>query len=99
MGVLQDVLDPVSQQFSKLGLGSQIGAVLVGSLVMIVLVNVLKQKFFANPNEPPVVFHYFPVIGSTITYGMDPPTFFKVNRAKVRDARLSLLPLEAVFLN
>ena len=84
MGVLQDVAGPLSQQFAKLGIASQIGLVFAGLLLLIVAVNVAQQLFFANPNEPPMVFHWFPVIGSTITYGMDPPAFFKANRAKVR---------------
>ncbi|KAF1997978.1 cytochrome P450 [Amniculicola lignicola CBS 123094] len=35
-----------------------------------------------NPNEPPVVFHWIPIIGNTITYGMDPYGFFFRNKAK-----------------
>lgn len=87
MGVLQDVAGPLSQQFAKLGTASQIGAIFAGLLFLIVAVNVLQQLLFKNPNEPPMVFHWFPVIGSTITYGMDPPAFFKANREKVRSSR------------
>lgn len=87
MGVLQDVAGPLSQQFAKLGTASQIGAIFAGLLFLIVAVNVLQQLLFKNPNEPPMVFHWFPVIGSTITYGMDPPAFFKANREKVRSNR------------
>jgi len=84
MGFLQEVAGPLSQQFSQLGLGSQIGVV-VGSIVFVsVFVNVMRQVLFKNPNEPPMVFHWFPLIGSTITYGMDPPRFFAENRKKVR---------------
>lgn len=84
MGVLQDIAGPLSQQFARLGTASQIGVLFVGLLVVIVAVNVAQQLLFKNPNEPPLVFHWFPVIGSTITYGMDPPAFFKANREKVR---------------
>jgi sterol 14-demethylase len=49
---------------------------------------VLSQVLFKNPNEPPLVFHWFPFVGSTITYGMDPPRFFKENREKVGKPRL-----------
>jgi hypothetical protein len=45
---------------------------------------VLNQILFKNPLEPPVVFHWVPVIGSTITYGIDPYKFFFECRAKVR---------------
>jgi hypothetical protein len=99
MGVLQDVAGPLSQQFSQLGLGVQIGAVFATVVFLSVFVNVLKQALFRNPNEPPVVFHWFPLIGSTVTYGMDPPRFFDENRKKVRIcvfllARLGLADLE-----
>jgi len=83
MGVLQEVAGPLSQQFSQLGLASQIGIVVATLLSVTVFVNVLQQVLFRNPNEPPLVFHWFPVIGSTITYGMDPPRFFDENRKKV----------------
>ena len=84
MGVLQEVAGPLSQQFSQLGLGAQIGVSVAAVLVLAVTLNVLQQVLFKNPNEPPVVFHWFPVIGSTITYGMDPPRFFHESRQKVR---------------
>ncbi|KAK1754987.1 eburicol 14a-demethylase [Echria macrotheca] len=85
MGFLQEVAGPLSQQFSHLGLASQIGVV-IGSIVFVsVFVNVMRQVLFKNPNEPPVVFHWFPLIGSTITYGMDPPRFFAENRKKYGD--------------
>jgi sterol 14-demethylase len=90
MGVLQDVAGPLSQQFAKLGTASQIGAIFAGALFLIVFVNVLQQLLFKNPNEPPLVFHWFPIIGSTITYGMDPPAFFKANREKVRSLAYSV---------
>ncbi|KAL8676656.1 MAG: hypothetical protein Q9186_006840 [Xanthomendoza sp. 1 TL-2023] len=37
---------------------------------------VLKQILFKNRNEPPVVFHWLPIIGSTVTYGIDPYKFY-----------------------
>lgn len=59
---------------------------LVGGLSFIalsVVVNVLRQLLFKNPHEPPVVFHWFPFVGSTISYGIDPYKFFNTTRAKV----------------
>lgn len=42
-----------------------------------VVVNVLAQLLLPrNKSQPPVVFHFFPVIGSAITYGLDPYKFF-----------------------
>jgi sterol 14alpha-demethylase len=85
MGSLRDILGPLSQQLSQLSTASQVG-IFAGSFILLaVLLNVLQQILFKNPNEPPVVFHWFPIIGSTITYGMDPPTFFQSMRAKVSE--------------
>ena len=86
MGVAQDVLGQLSQQFSQLGIALQVIAVIVSIVSLSVFLNVMKQVLFKNPNEPPVVFHWLPIIGSTITYGMDPPRFFSANRAKVTPA-------------
>jgi cytochrome P450 len=47
--------------------------------------NVIRQLFFADPHRPPVVFHLFPLIGSTIQYGIDPYKFFFDCRAKYGD--------------
>ncbi|KAI4265813.1 MAG: hypothetical protein L6R38_009162 [Xanthoria sp. 2 TBL-2021] len=50
-----------------------------------ILWTVFKQIFFKNPNEPPVVFHRVPIIGSTITYGIDPYKFYFDCQAKYGD--------------
>lgn len=83
MGLLEEVAGPLSQQFSKLGTASQVGVVALTVIVLSVVLNVLNQLMFKNPNEPPMVFHWLPLIGSTVTYGMDPPRFFKENSQKV----------------
>ncbi|KAK7745017.1 Lanosterol 14-alpha-demethylase [Cytospora paraplurivora] len=85
MGLLQDVAGPAAQHFDKLGTASQVAVVFVGFIVLSVILNVLNQIFNKNPNEPPVVFHWLPFIGSTVIYGMDPPTFFKENSEKYGD--------------
>lgn len=53
------------------------------SITVLVVWTVLRQILFKNPNEPPVVFHWLPVIGSTVTYGIDPYKFFFDCQAKV----------------
>lgn len=83
MGLLQEVAGPLSDQFQNLGTGLQVTVGFFAVIVLSVVLNVLSQALFKNANEPPLVFHWFPFVGSTITYGMDPPTFFKVNREKV----------------
>lgn len=84
MGLLQQVVGPAAQHFDKLGTASQVAVVFFGLILLSVILNVLNQIFNKNPNEPPVVFHWLPFIGSTVIYGMDPPTFFKENSEKVR---------------
>ncbi|EJT73458.1 cytochrome P450 51 [Gaeumannomyces tritici R3-111a-1] len=85
MGLLQEVAEPVLQRFSQLGTASQVGAVVAGVVFLSVFLNVLKQVLFRDPTKPPVVFHWFPLIGSTITYGMDPPRFFRECKKKYGD--------------
>lgn len=65
----------------------------VAALFAAVLLNVTRQIFFRKTNEPPVVFHWFPFIGSTVTYGMNPLKFFQDCREKV--GRLPRLYKEA----
>ncbi|KAI9759440.1 MAG: Sterol 14-alpha demethylase [Chaenotheca gracillima] len=45
-------------------------------VVLSIVVNVFNQLLRKNPHEPPMVFHWVPFIGSTISYGIDPYKFF-----------------------
>jgi sterol 14-demethylase len=83
MGILENLSGPLAQQIAERGTGVVLVAAIAGFLVLSVVLNVLNQLLFKNPNEPPVVFHWFPIIGSTITYGIDPYKFFFECRAKV----------------
>lgn len=83
MGLLEQITDLLTQQVEQRGTGVVIAAGFVAFIVLSVVLNVFNQMLPKNANEPPVVFHFFPVIGSTITYGMDPYTFFFKCRAKV----------------
>ncbi|CZS94525.1 probable cytochrome P450 51 (eburicol 14 alpha-demethylase) [Rhynchosporium agropyri] len=82
MGIFEAVTVPLAQQVSQRGLGVVIAAGFAAFLVVSVILNVLSQILFKNPNEPPIVFHFFPIIGSTVTYGIDPYKFFFDNKAK-----------------
>ncbi|PYH98808.1 Cyp51A [Aspergillus ellipticus CBS 707.79] len=53
--------------------------------VVAIVLNVLRQLLFRNKNEPPVVFHWIPFLGSTISYGIDPYAFFASCREKYGD--------------
>lgn len=84
MGLLQDLAAPVA---SFLASKSTFEVAITGfftALVVIVVINVLQQQLRRSASEPPLVFHWFPVIGSTITYGIDPYKFFFSCREKVR---------------
>jgi hypothetical protein len=59
-------------------------------LTAVVALNVLQQLLWKNPTDPPLVFHWFPIIGSTITYGMDPVQFFFKNKGKVGSNQTSI---------
>jgi hypothetical protein len=84
MGLLQEVAaHPLAQQFQTSSLSYQVAIVVAAFFGLSVAYHVASQLLFKSPNEPPMVFSWFPIIGSTITYGMDPPRFFKENREKV----------------
>lgn len=52
--------------------------------VGIVALNVLYQLFGPrDPSKPPVVFHYVPILGCAVSYGMDPYKFLFDCRDKV----------------
>ena len=65
--------------------------ILASTLLVATLTYVLLQVSFKRTHEPPLVFHWFPFIGSTIAYGIDPFKFFAECQAKVR-AMKSTLP-------
>lgn len=51
--------------------------------VLAIVANVLAQVAVPKKsNLPPVVFHWFPIIGSAVTYGVDPYKFFFSCREK-----------------
>lgn len=83
MGIIDSIQEPLADLVAQRGLSVVIGAGVAAFVVLSVVLNVLNQILFKNPNEPPVVFHWLPIIGSTITYGMDPYRFFFECRAKV----------------
>lgn len=95
MGLVSAVFVPLSEQLSTKSFGVVVAAGLFSFGVLAVVLNVLNQLLFKNPNEPPVVFHWFPVFGSTIVYGIDPYKFFFKCRQKVLCANLPTYPKSA----
>lgn len=91
MGLLANIAGPLGDLSNK----SAALALLTGTASLIVLAtifNVFKQFLFKNPKEPPLVFHWVPFIGNTITYGIDPYKFFFSCRQKVLWRALHLEP-------
>jgi hypothetical protein len=80
MGLLTTLTEPFSAiEWTPLAYLAAFGT----ALTAIVLLNILQQLVWKNPTDPPLVFHLFPIIGSTITYGMQPVKFFEKNKKKV----------------
>lgn len=68
-----------------LPLALQVPTSLLLVLVLAVALNVANQLLVPKPKSlPPVVFHWFPWIGSAVSYGMDPYVFFFECKKKVR---------------
>ncbi|PYH47290.1 serine/threonine protein kinase chk2 [Aspergillus saccharolyticus JOP 1030-1] len=85
MGFLAVLLDNISQYCTESSGLAVLGTTLVALCTVSVVLNVLRQLLFKNPKEPPVVFHWVPFIGSTISYGMNPYNFFFKCREKYGD--------------
>ena len=83
MGLLANVAGPLGNFNSTSSLPVLVAAGFASFILIAVVLNVLKQLLLKNPNEPPLVFHWLPVIGNTVTYGMDPYAFFFANQKKV----------------
>ncbi|GJJ13162.1 hypothetical protein Clacol_007413 [Clathrus columnatus] len=50
---------------------------LINLPLIAVVLNVLSQLLISkNPNDPPLVFHWLPYVGSAVQYGTDPINFF-----------------------
>ena len=84
MGLLGELLGPLANKLSGLSTGVAIISAAFSFIVLAIVLNVLRQLLFKNPNEPPVVFYWVPFFGNTIVYGIDPYKFFFSCREKVR---------------
>jgi hypothetical protein len=87
MGVLADIAGPVADFTASSSTPVVIATGFGAFFVLAIVLNILKQLLLKNPNEPPLVFHWVPIIGSTITYGIDPYKFFFACQKKVRPFR------------
>ncbi|KAL2415716.1 Sterol 14-alpha demethylase cyp51B [Exophiala dermatitidis] len=85
MGLLTTVAVPLDRLVQTLPVYQ---LVLLGFAALVglsVILHVGRQLLFKNKNEPPEVFSWFPLVGSTIWYGMDPYDFFFTCKQKYGD--------------
>ena len=87
MGLLATFWVPVNKLIKILAVWQVVLLALTTFITLAVILHVLNQLLFKNPNEPPLVFHWLPVVGSTITYGIDPFKFFFACREKVKSSQ------------
>lgn len=95
MGLIQLLTEPLCNLLGTSSIGVVLAAGFASFTVLAIVLNVLHQLVFRNPNEPPLVFHWVPFFGSTITYGIDPYHFFFRCREKV--CLLAPLPIESLI--
>ncbi|CAF3510874.1 Sterol 14-alpha demethylase [Fusarium graminearum] len=55
------------------------------ALFAVIIANLLYQQLPRRPDEPPLVFHWFPFFGNAVAYGLDPCGFFEKCREKHGD--------------
>lgn len=86
MGILATVTDAVSVHLGDKPLWLAVSIVAGATFALAIVLNVLSQLLPVRRkgSEPPLVFHWVPFIGSTITYGIDPYKFFFNCREQVR---------------
>ena len=85
MGLLATILSPFQALFSTLPVWQVVCFAFTTFVTLAIVLNILHQLVFRDPNEPPLVFHLVPFIGSTIVYGIDPFKFFFSSREKYGD--------------
>jgi hypothetical protein len=93
MGLFATILDSFCEHCSDQSIYTIVAVGALSFIALSVVVNVLRQLLFKSPHEPPLVFHWFPFVGSTISYGMEPYKFFQSSRAKVCLPRNPFSPL------
>jgi len=85
MGLLATVAAPLDRLLETLPTYQVVLLGVVAFCLLSVVLNVTRQFFLKDKNAPPEVFSWFPLIGSTIWYGMDPFDFFFSCKEKYGD--------------
>ncbi|KAI0427348.1 cytochrome P450 [Xylaria sp. FL1042] len=58
---------------------------LLVAILTSIFINIIRQYLPRPKSEPPLVFHWFPLIGNAIEYGTDPLNFYRRCRAQHGD--------------
>ncbi len=77
---------------------TRIAAWAAALLLLAVVGNILQQLIPRGKSEPPRVFHWIPVVGNAVQYGLDPYKFFVECRAKVRCFSFQFYAPHVLFL-
>ncbi|ANB14791.1 sterol 14-demethylase [Sugiyamaella lignohabitans] len=92
MGLVSDVHDlayehaaPYLAAIAAMPLYKSVPLLWFGTMAVVVLLNAARQVLFRHPNRVPVVFYWFPWVGSAVTYGQRPYEFFRENQKKYGD--------------
>ena len=88
MGIIAAVSEFLRGLLSYNSAGLVVAGGIFSLAIVAIIYNALSQLLFKNPNEPPLVFHWLPFIGSTVTYGIDPYRFFFSCREKVLSCKV-----------
>ncbi|KAH7362723.1 cytochrome P450 CYP51F1 [Plectosphaerella cucumerina] len=92
MGLFQTFAQSSFDDFRSRSTSSQAILTIVSLLLLSIIHHIAIQILLPRDTSlPPVVFSWFPIIGSTATYGQNPPEFFRVNREKYGDIFTFLL--------
>ncbi|KAK5272883.1 Lanosterol 14-alpha-demethylase [Exophiala xenobiotica] len=85
MGLLATVAAPLDRLLETLPTYQVVLLGVFAFLLLSVVLNVARQVLLKDKNAPPEVFSWFPVIGNTVWYGMDPFDFFFSCKEKYGD--------------
>ncbi|KJK74651.1 Eburicol 14-alpha-demethylase [Metarhizium anisopliae BRIP 53293] len=70
---------PFTEHLKRMAYASPIlflGSCLLLLVLLLIVVNLIRQQLPARKSEPPLVFHWIPFIGNAVSYGLDPFAFY-----------------------
>jgi hypothetical protein len=73
----------VLNKATGLPLFAQILIIPIILIALSIVRHIAQQTLFVNKDEPPLVFSWVPLIGSTVDYGMNPYKFYMKYQKKV----------------